>query len=75
MYQIDIKKLQAKIVECGITQEVLAEELGIDRATLRRRLNSGRLQIRDIHKMCEVLDLTTDEAIAIFLSQKSQKCA
>ncbi len=75
MYQLNRRKLQAKIVECDITQESLAEELGIDRGTFRRRLNSGRLQIRDIHRICEVLRLTPDEAISIFLSNKSQKCS
>lgn len=75
MYHVDVKRLQAKVVECGITQEALAAELGIDRSTLRRRINSGRLQIRDIHKICEVLHLTASDAVAIFLCEKSQKCA
>lgn len=72
MYVIDLKKLQSKIVECGTTQEALASALGIDRGTFRRRLNSGRLQIRDIHKICDYLKLTRDECIHIFLSEMSQ---
>lgn len=75
MYCVDINKLQAKLVERNMTQEGLAAELGIDRGTFRRRLNAGKLQIRDIHKICDVLCLTVDEAVAIFLCQKSQKCA
>lgn len=75
MYCIDNAKLQAKIVEHGMTQEGLAFELGIDRGTFRRRLNAGKLQIRDIHKICDVLHLSVDEAIDIFLSTQSQKCS
>lgn len=68
MYHIDVKKLQAKIVEAGYTQEALAEVLNINRATLRRRLNSASLRICDIHKICEALRLTNDEAVSIFLA-------
>ena len=75
MYYVDVKKLQSRIVECGTTQEALAAELGIDRSTLRRRINSGRLQIKDIHKMCEVLSLKSCDALAIFLCEKSHKCS
>ena len=69
MFQIDIKKLQAKIIENGMTQDGLSAELGINRGTLRRRLNSGRLQVRDVHKICDVLHLSNEDAISIFLSQ------
>ena len=75
MYCVNRTKLQAKIVECGMTQDGLAAELGIDRGTFRRRLNAEKLQIKDIHKICEVLRLSPDEAIAIFLTQQSQKCS
>lgn len=69
MYHIDVKKLQAKIVECETTQEALAAELGIDRSTLRRRINSAKLQVRDIHRICDVLQLTNMEALEIFLAE------
>ena len=69
MFQIDIKKLQAKIIENGMTQDGLSAELGINRGTLRRRLNSGRLQVRDVHKICDVLHLSNEDAISIFLSK------
>ena len=69
MYHIDARKLQAKIVEREMTQEALAAELGIDRSTLRRRINSAKLQVRDIHKICDVLQLTNLEAIEIFLAE------
>lgn len=75
MYYIDISKLQSKIVERAMTQEGLAAELGIDRGTFRRRLNAGKLQIRDIHKICDVLELTVSDAVSIFLCEQSQKCS
>lgn len=74
MFYVDVKKLQGKIVENGMTQEGLSSELGIDRCTFRRRLNSGKLQIRDIHKICDVLHLSNTDAISIFLSEKSHVC-
>ena len=75
MYQMDTNKLNGKIVECGTTKEALADEIGINRSTFYRRLKSGRLLIGDIHKICEVLNLTRTEAIDIFLAEKSHKCA
>lgn len=74
MFRIDIKRLQAKIIENGMTQDGLSSELGIDRGTLRRRLNSGRLQVRDVHKICDVLHLSNADAISIFLSEQSHEC-
>ena len=69
MYHTDTKKLQARLVECETTQEALADELGINRSTLRRRLNSDKLTVGDIHKMCDVLRLSREAAIEIFLAE------
>ena len=72
MYHIDINKLNGKIVEKGTTKEAVADEIGINRSTFYRRLKSGRLLVGDVHKMCDILALSTSEAIDIFLAQKSQ---
>ncbi len=67
MYHMDLDKLNGKIAERRTTKEALADEIGIDRSTFYRRLKSGRLLIGDIHKICECLQLTTLEAVDIFL--------
>jgi len=69
MYCVDIDKLNGKIVERATTKEAIADEIGIDMSTFNRRLKSGKLLIGDIHKMCKVLDLSSSEAIEIFLAQ------
>lgn len=69
MYHVDLNKLNGKIVECRTTKEAIADEIGIDRSTFYRRLKNGKLLIGDMHKMCEVLRLSTPEAIDIFLAQ------
>ena len=67
MYSIDMNKLNGKIVERETTKEAIADEIGINRSTFYRRLKNGKLLIGDMHKICEVLNLTKDEAIEIFL--------
>lgn len=69
MYHVDMSKLNGKIVERGTTKEALAVSIGIDRCTLHRRIRSNKLQVGDMHKMCEALRLTKAEAVDIFLSE------
>ena len=69
MYSVNIARLYGKIVECGLTKEALADQLGIARSTFFRRLKNNSLRICDIHKICEILNLTREEACEIFLSQ------
>lgn len=68
MYHVDLDKLNGKIVERGMTKEVIASAIGIDRSTFYRRLKLNKLLVGDIHKMCEVLCLTPAEAVDIFLA-------
>ncbi|HCS73036.1 MAG TPA: phage repressor protein [Clostridiales bacterium] len=67
MYGIDFNKLNVKIQECGTTKEAIADEIGIDRNTFCRRLSNGKPLIGDIHKICDLLHLSSQEAIEIFL--------
>lgn len=70
MYCIDVNKLKSKAVAKGKTLEGLALDLGVDRTTFYRRLRNCTLRIGDIHKLIEVLDLTSEETIDIFLSRR-----
>ena len=71
MQNININKLKGKIVESGLTVAALAEKMGIDRATLYRKLsnNGDTMLVKDANCIVSVLNLTEDEAVAIFFSQ------
>jgi transposase-like protein len=69
MYQVDVNKLNGKIVERQTTKESIAREIGIDRSTFYRRIKQNKLLIGDAHKLCECLSLSPTEAIEIFFSR------
>jgi len=65
---LNVNKLKGKMVEKGLNVTMLANELGIDRATLYRKLNNkgATLTIREANRIAEILDLTGKEAVEIF---------
>ena len=65
---MNVNKLKGKMVEKGLNVTMLANELGIDRATLYRKLNNkgATLTIREANRIAEILDLTGKEAVEIF---------
>jgi len=65
---LNVNKLKGKMVEKGLNVTMLANELGIDRATLYRKLNNegATLTIREANRIAEILDLTSKEAVEIF---------
>ena len=71
-------KLKGKMRELNITQEELAKLIGVALSTLNRKLQDDRsgdaFTIGEVIKIVEVLKLTKEEAIAIFLPSLSQKC-
>lgn len=65
---MNIQKLKGKIVEMGYSVETLAEEIGIDRSSLYRKLNNGeKITIGEARKLKSALKLTEEEATVIFL--------
>lgn len=68
MYHVDLDKLNGKIVERRTTKEAIADHIGIDRSTLFRRIRTGSLRVGDIHKICDYLNLSREEAMDIFLA-------
>lgn len=67
MYSLNINKLNGKIVEKGMTKETLASAIGVDRSTFFRRLKNDKLLLSDVHKISKALELTTEEAMNIFM--------
>ena len=71
MTNINVNKLKGKIVENGLTVAKLAEKIGVDRATLYRKMsnNGETMLVKDANNIATALELTADEALAIFFSQ------
>lgn len=66
---MNILKLKGKIVEKNMTTESLANAIGINRASLYRKLNKcDKITIGEAVKIKEVLELNSEEAYEIFLS-------
>ena len=70
-YRTNIDELNKKIKEFGTTKEAIAEEIGTSDKRFYKRLQTGNLLIGDIHKLCDVLHLSNQEAIDIFLEEKN----
>lgn len=68
---VNVNKLKAKLVECGINVEELAERIGMDRATLYRRLNNNGLTftIGEADAIARELNFSHDDVNAIFFAQ------
>ena len=67
---LDVQKLKGKIVEKGKSVESVSAELGINPATFYRKLKNNSFEINEADKLVDILSLTSDEAIAIFFSNK-----
>lgn len=68
---VNVNKLKGKIVEMGMSVEDIAREIGIDKSTFYRKLNSSgdTFLIRECDIICRLLDLSKEEVNAIFFSQ------
>jgi DNA-binding phage protein len=68
---VNINKLKGKIVENGLNTEKLADNIGIDRSTLYRKINNNgeTFTIKEADLIVKALNLTAEEAKAIFFSQ------
>ena len=50
-----------------MTQEEVAERLGVDSSTFSRKMKADGLTVEQMHKLVEILNMTPQEAIQIFL--------
>lgn len=68
---VNVNKLKAKLMENGFNVEALAERIGVDKATLYRRLgnNGENFTIGEADAISQVLHLTKEEVNAIFFAQ------
>lgn len=68
---VNVNKLKGKIVECGLNISILADKIGIDKATLYRKIseNGDPITIREADRISEELKLSKEEVNDIFFSQ------
>lgn len=68
---VNVDLLKKKIVEKNISVEKLASLINIDKSTLYRKIsnNAESISIREANMIVKVLELTTDEAVAIFFAR------
>ena len=66
--------LRGKMAERRVTREEMARLIGVDASTFYRKMKSEgtSFTVGEMHKIVEVLNLTPDEASAIFLWKNSQ---
>lgn len=66
---VDTRLLRDKIEEKRTNISEIAARMGVDKATLYRRIaNSESFTIGEVGKITEILSLSHDEAVSIFFS-------
>lgn len=68
---VNVNKLKGKIVECGLNISELANLIGIDKATLYRKIGDEgqKITIREADLISKELRLSREEVNDIFFSQ------
>ena len=66
--EVNVPILKKTIVNKNTTLEAVANNLGIDRSTLYRRLKNGAsgITLSDAQRISHYLDLAPEEALSIF---------
>ena len=65
----NMEKLRDKMSELKLTPEDMAREIGVDPSTFYRKIKADGINftVGQMHKIVEVLNLSTEEAVSIFL--------
>lgn len=66
---MNANKLKGMIIANGMNIEQLADEIGIDRSSMYRKLNSfEKITIGEAIKIKKVLKMSNEQAVEIFLT-------
>jgi transcriptional regulator with XRE-family HTH domain len=62
--------LKGKIVESGITQEAVADAIGMNRCTFYRKMKrkGNTFTVEEMNKIVQVIPLSREEAVLIFFT-------
>lgn len=71
---VNVNKLRGAVVEHGFTMESLANSIGMDRATLYRKIanNGENFTLKEVDGIVRALSLTPDEGMRIFFAQNER---
>lgn len=65
---MNVNKLKGLIVANGMNVEQLADEIGVERSSMYRKLNNfEKITIGEANKIKKALKMSNDQAIEIFL--------
>ncbi|MBR4289079.1 MAG: helix-turn-helix transcriptional regulator [Oscillospiraceae bacterium] len=70
----NMEKLRDKMAALKLSPEDMARKIGVDPSTFYRKIKSEGVNftVGQMHKIADVLHLTSEEATIIFLSNNSQ---
>lgn len=70
---IRTEKIKRQMRSAGITQEQLANRLGIDPSTLNRKINNAdgcKISVREANEIASILNFRKDELTDIFFAEE-----
>lgn len=72
--RFNYSKLLGRMKECGYTQEKMAQEIGLSKATMSLKLNNKAYFYHpELQKICELLNITGADVYAIFFTPEVEK--
>ena len=66
---VDTQALRAKMTYHNLLQKDIAEALGMTRATLHSKLQTGEFKISEVHRLIEKIPLSMEEVEEIFFAK------
>lgn len=67
---MNVRKLKAKLVECGISVEQIATKMAMNKATFYRKMQEESFTVKQAIQIADYLDLSHNEIMAIFFEKK-----
>lgn len=72
--EFNYNKLRGRIVEYGYNLKTCADKMGIDRTSLSQKLNNHTsFSNRDILRLCDMLNIPTEEIGTYFFTNQVEK--
>ncbi len=67
---MNTQMLKGKIIESGITQEEIADTIGMNRCTFYRKMkrNGNTFTVEEMNKIVKIIPLSKEEAVSIFFN-------